>query len=115
MLQAQGGEHRAVLAIREGSIVETALKKTTGLKGLVTIDQAERYDARLAARLDILDAANRRVGEAQAEATRYMTIAEDASPNDRQTLWYALVRDTVTDFAGAMEASIQRELSPFVG
>ncbi|NQW09141.1 MAG: hypothetical protein HQ481_04570 [Alphaproteobacteria bacterium] len=115
VLLARGGEGRAILAIREGSIVETALKKTGGLKGLVTIDQAERYDARIAARLDILDGANRRVGEARAEATRFVTIAEDASPNDRQKLWYALVRDTAADFANAMEASILRELSPYVG
>lgn len=114
VLSAVGGEGSAVLAIREGAIVETALEKTGGLKGLVIIDQAERYDARIAARLDILDGANRRRGEARAEAARFMTVAEDASPNDRQQLWYTLVRDTANDFANAMEAAIRRELAPFV-
>lgn len=114
VLQSAGSSGRAVMAIRQGSIVEEKLKTSTGLTGLVTTDQAERYLVTMVGQLDLFDGANQRVGQARAEAMRTRTIGENASLNDRERLWYDLVDATSHDFAAAMEGAIRRELAAYV-
>lgn len=114
VLRATGPAGRAVFRITRGSLVENRLKTTTGLKGWFTVDQAERYDAAIEGRLDLFGADGRMLGTAEAQATRYRTIAEDASLNDRQRLWYSLVESTANDFASSMEAAIRGKLAPYV-
>lgn len=114
VLRASGPGGRAVFRITRGSLVENRLQTTGGLKGMFTVDQAERYDAAIEGRLDLYGNDGRPLGNAQARASRYQTIAEDASLNDRQKLWYALVEATATDFADAMERAIRDKLAPYV-
>ncbi|MEQ9333121.1 hypothetical protein [Thalassobaculum sp.] len=114
VLRTSGAGGRAVFRITKGSLVENRLKTTGGLKGWFTVDQAERYDAAIEGRLDLYGADGRLLGNAEAQATRYQTIAEDASLNDRQRLWYNLVEATATDFAASMEAAIRGKLAPYV-
>lgn len=114
VLQAGGSSGRAIMAIRQGSIVEERLKTTTGLTGAFTTDQSERYLVVMAGQLDLFDGAGQRIGLARAEAERTRTIAEDASLNDREKLWYELVEATSRDFASAMEGAIRREVAAHV-
>lgn len=114
VLQATGASGRAVMAIRQGSLVEEKLKTTSGLKGAFTTDQSERYRVYMSGQLDLFDGMGIRLGQALAEAERSKTIAENASLNDRERLWYDLVEATAKDFATAMERSIKRELSAYV-
>ena len=114
VLQAAGSSGRAVMAIRQGSIIEENLKTTGGIKGAFTTDQAERYTVSMAGKLDLFDGAGIRLGEATAEAQRSKTIAENASLNDRERLWYNLVEATSRDFANSMEDAIRRELRAFL-
>jgi len=102
------------MAIRQGSIVEEQLKTTTGLTGALTTDQSERYIVAMVGQLDLFDGANRRIGTARSEAQRSKTIAENASLNDRERLWYDLVEATSRDFASSMEGAIRRELAQYV-
>lgn len=110
VLKPSGTGGRAVFRITRGSLVAADLKTTGGMKGWFTVDQAERYDAAIEGRLDLYGPDGRLLGNASAQATRYQTIAENASLNDRQRLWYNLVEATAKDFAGAMEQAIRREL-----
>ncbi len=112
VLQPAGATGRGILAIRQGSIIEEKLAPTGGVKGFFTIDQSERYTATIVAQLDLFDGANRRVGEARAEATHFVTIAEDASLTEREALWYGLVEKAAQDFAVTMEETIRQELAP---
>ncbi|GHD59217.1 hypothetical protein GCM10017083_43070 [Thalassobaculum fulvum] len=114
VLRPAGRGGRAVVRITQGSLTENRLKTTGGVKGWFTVDQAERYDATIAARLDLYGADGRALGNARAEASRFQTIAEDATLNDRQRLWYALVEATVNDFAASMERAIREKLTPYV-
>lgn len=114
VLQSAGSSGRGVMAIRQGSIVEEKLKTTTGLTGAFTTDQSERYIVAMAGQLDLFDGAGQRLGQAIAEAERSRTIAEDASLNDRERLWYDLVEATSRDFATAMERAIRRELGAYL-
>ncbi|MDF1792753.1 MAG: hypothetical protein P1U88_12625 [Thalassobaculaceae bacterium] len=114
VLQAAGTSGRGVLAVRQGSIVEEKLKTKTGLTGAFTTDQSERYIVAMAGQLDLFNGAGQRLGQAIAEAERSRTIAEDASLNDRERLWYNLVESTARDFAAAMERAIRRELAGYI-
>ena len=114
VLQAAGTSGRAVMAVRQGKIVEEKLKTTGGIKGAFTTDQSERYVVSMAGQLDLFDGAGVRLGQALAEAERSKTIAEDASLNDRERLWYDLVEATARDFATSMEQAIKRELGAYV-
>ncbi|WPZ36898.1 hypothetical protein T8K17_12225 [Thalassobaculum sp. OXR-137] len=114
VLQATGTSGRAVMAVRQGKIVEERLKTTGGIKGAFTTDQSERYIVSMAGQLDLFDGAGIRLGQALAEAERSKTIAENASLNDRERLWYELVEATARDFAGSMERAIKRELAAYV-
>jgi len=115
VLQPAGSGGRAVLRITEGSLIETPLKKTEGLKSLITTDQSERYDATTAGVLEIYNQGGAPVGRAEARASRYQTVAEDVTLNDREQVWYSLVENTVRDFAKTMEIAIRRDLAPYVG
>ena len=42
---------RAVFTIDDGAVTETTLQRKTGVRGVLTVDQSERYDAVLAVRL----------------------------------------------------------------
>ena len=114
VLRATGNSGRAVFRVTKGSLVATPLPTTGGVKGWFTVDQAERYDAAIEGRIDLYGADGRRFGEAAAQATRYQTIAESASLNDRQRLWYTLVEATSRDFAVAMEQANRRELAGYI-
>jgi hypothetical protein len=114
VLQAAGTGGRAVFHVTKGSLVEIPLKTTTGLKGLITVDQAERYAATIEGRLDLYGADGRILGNAEAQASRTQTIAENASLNDRQRLWYTLVEATANDFASSMETAIRQNLAVYI-
>lgn len=114
VLRSEGTAGRAVFRVTTGSLVASPLQTTGGLRGWFTVDQAERYDSVIAGRLELFGADGRRLGDAQAQATRFQTIAENASLNDRQRLWYTLVEATAIDFATAMEAAIRRELAVYL-
>jgi hypothetical protein len=114
VLKPVGASGKAIMAIRQGNIVEERLKTKTGLTGAFTTDQSERYIVAMVGQLDLFDGAGQRLGQARAEAERSRTIAEDASLNDREKLWYALVEATARDFASSMEGAIRRELAAHV-
>jgi hypothetical protein len=55
ILRAVGSGNTAVLTIHDASVTEISLQQKPGLKALLTLDQAQRYDARLRATLEIRD------------------------------------------------------------
>ena len=114
VLQAVGSEGKAVLRITDGSLMETPLQGTEGLKGLVTTDQTERYDTSAAAVLEIYNGGGVPMGQAEAKSTRFQTVEEGISLNQRERVWYRLVEDTVLDFSRSMEVAIRTYLTAYV-
>lgn len=114
VLEPVGASGRGVLRITRGSLVETPLERTQGVRGLFTTDQAERYDTGAAAVLEIYDAGGVPVGTAEATASRFQTVEEGISLNERERVWYRLVEDTVLDFSRSMEVAIRRYLGAHV-
>jgi hypothetical protein len=113
-LRAAGGQRVAKIVILEGSVVEVPLKKTEGVRGLFTVDQEARYDAKLSVRLDILDDRALRVGTASADSVRTRSVSEKATLNERDQLYYDLTADLVRDIDSVMGRQIAENLARFV-
>lgn len=101
ILKPVGSRGTALFVITRASVTEEKLKTTKGLKGLIAIEQSEEYEAALDARIEILDG-TRRVATARTSITRTQTAREDATPNQRSKLWYALVERLLLEFDGEM-------------
>ena len=98
--RAVGRSGVAEVIIKEASVREIDLKTTGGLRGLLTNDQAQRYDARLVVDLRVV-------------VTRSQSAAEDISPNQREALWFRLAEALLHDFALSMDRQVKTDLPQF--
>ena len=113
-LQTVGVSGRVVVTIIDASVVEVALKKSTGLKRLFTTDQSERYDARIWLTVEVNDLSRQLKSRAEAEATRSLTVAENITLSTREKAWFSLTESLMTDFDSAMEEQIRKHLVEFL-
>jgi hypothetical protein len=102
---------RAVFTIDDGAVTETPLRRKTGVRGVLTVDQSERYDAVLAVRLEIFDIAGRRVGVAEANARRSRSVPEDITLNVRDKIWFSITESVTND----LNAELDRAIPQFLG
>ena len=112
-LTPAGNAGRIVFTITDASVVEVPLARTRGLRGVVTDDQSERYDGRLAAKISITDGRGRR-GEVTAEATRSRTVAEKTTLNQRDRIWFEITEALIRDLDTELDAAIRRFLPSFL-
>ena len=113
-IRAVGASGRAVITIRDASVLETRLKRVGGIKGLFTTRQSERYDARVEVEISAVDGRGIQTAKAIATSSRSRTIPEDATLRERQNLWFELTERVMMDFDRAFEAQIRKHLSPFL-
>ena len=66
------------------------------------------------ARLEVFDGAGRSTGFATARINRSRTLAEDATVNERERLWYDLLQQLATEFDTEMEKNLRRHLGGWV-
>ncbi|MDA0786919.1 MAG: hypothetical protein O3B37_11590 [Proteobacteria bacterium] len=109
-----GKAGRIVFTIADAGVVETSLAPTPGVRGVVTKDQSERYDARLLVRISVDGGDNRRRGDVSAEAMRSRTVPEGLSLNEREKIWFRMTEDLVTGMNGELEMAIRSFLQPFL-
>lgn len=114
-LVAAGGQGaRAVFDILDASVVETKLDPTTGVKGILTRDQSERYDATLGVQLDVFDSSGRRRGTTTVTARESRTAREDLTLNERELLWFEMTESLMDSLNRQLESNINRFLNGFV-
>jgi hypothetical protein len=107
LVAAGGSNARARFVIEDASVVEVKLKKKNeGITGAFTSEPAERYDATLAARLDIVDEHGLAVRSVEVTVTRSQSVLEGVTPNERDKTWYAMTQAMMTDFDQKMGAEI---------
>lgn len=113
-LRANGVSGVAKFIITNAAVVETDLARSKGLKGVFTTEQAERYNAsvNVEVKLEGVPRVNR--AYAQAAVERSQTVAEDASINVREEVWFALTEQVMKDFDPQMTASIRQHLADFI-
>ncbi len=102
---------RAVFTIEDGAVTETTLRRQTGVRGALTVDQSERYDAMLAIRLEIFDIAGRSVGVVEANAERSRSVPEDITLDAREKIWFSITESLAND----LNAELDRAIPQFLG
>ncbi len=95
-------------------MTEEALARDPGLRGLVTIEQSERYEAEFAVRLEIDQPATRSTGVSNALARRSITVPENVSLAEREQVWFELTENTVRDLDAKFEQEVTTGLPQFV-
>ena len=113
-LAARGSSGTAMLIIVNAGVTEEALARDPGLRGLVTIEQSERYEAEFAVRLVIDHPATRSSGATNALARRSITAPENASLADRELIWFELTENTIRDLDAKFEEEVTAGLPQFL-
>jgi len=109
-LRAGGPANRARFVIQRAEVIEVNLRQTGGLAGWFTKDQSERYDADLAVLLEIRSNAGQRLGQVTAELRKSRTVPEDASLNQRESIWFTITDDLMKLLNAEMERSVPQYL-----
>ena len=116
-LQAAGGADRAFYTVLRGDALETRLpaSESGGLLGSFdTPPPAERYDLTIAVRLQIVEPGGRIAASVDAKATRSVTLAANATLNDRERAGFSLTEATMKDLNAALEKSIPQYLKGYL-
>ena len=110
-LRAGGTSNRARFIIQRGDVTEVGLRQTEGFSGLFKQDQSERYDADLAVLLEIRSNAGQPLGQVTAELRKSRTVPEDASLNERESIWFSIT----DDLAKLLNTEMERTMPQFLG
>ncbi len=110
-LNAVGSSGEVVFTIREAPVIEVPLEKKQGLSGLVTVDQAERYEARLVVEMRAENPALGNQASAVTSVERKRTVPEDITINEREGIWYKMTED----MAGDLDKQLQDSLHQYFG
>jgi hypothetical protein len=113
-LEPVGISRRARVVLLDASVKEVLLQKRTGLTGFFYNDQAERYDATVEVRLEIVDDEGNSEAHVQAVAQRSRTVPEDITLSERDQLWFELTEDVMKDLDAELERTIRRYLIRYV-
>ena len=113
-LRPTGTSGRAVITIRDASVVETRLKQLGGIKGTFTTEQSERYEAKVEVVIEAADGKGLRSATAVATSLRNRSVPENATLRERRNLWYELTERLMSDFDRTFEAQIRKHLTAFL-
>lgn len=113
-LRADGTGATARFTIHEATATQRSLKVDRGLGGLFKKEQSERVDATVRASLVILDSRGTQRASATTRATRFITLREDATLEDRHKIWFELTEKLMADFDKEMGINIRRHVTPYL-
>jgi len=113
-LRAVGSTGSARVVIKDASAVETDLRKTPGLKGMFTTDQASRFTSRVAMAVEVRNDHGFKDAAAEASATRTRTLPENATLNDRDQLFFDMTEAMMRDVDAELEKNIRAYMGRFL-
>ena len=99
------GEVQAILY--DASVRETGLPRTQGIRGLVTIDQSEQYDARIVLALRAYDRNGQFTSGVDSRIERSTTVRENLGRGERTATWHRLMEDVARRLDEEMERAIR--------
>jgi hypothetical protein len=111
--QASGTSGTAIITVTDASMVTQDLPRTKGMKALVTIDQAQRFDAHVAVDVHVEGLTSGETGSGNVILSRSQSIGEDASIGDRDQLWTNLEEAMMTDLDAGAQKMLHARL-PFL-
>lgn len=113
-LRATGKSGVARATISRASIIEVPLKRTDGIRGVFTTDQAERYDGLIEITVRILGDNGNEKAAVLARASRSRSVAEDVSLIDREKVWFEMTEAMMNDVNTTLQRQIDANLGKFV-
>lgn len=112
-LQPVGTDGVARVIIRDASVRETDLRRTGGIRGAFTTDQAQKYDGRLEMLVEITAGRGTQSGNTSAIALRARTVPENITLNDRDRVYFELAETLLHDIDRELERNISQYLPMF--
>jgi hypothetical protein len=111
-LLTEGSSGGANVIIRRASVVEEALPRTGGVRGMVEVEQSARYTAQL--EVEVTIEKGNQSGRAETDVTRSTTVPENATLAQREATWTQLVNDLMKDFDATLEREMRKNLQRLV-
>ncbi|MBI3507922.1 MAG: twin-arginine translocation signal domain-containing protein [Proteobacteria bacterium] len=109
------GDRLVRFVIVDARVTETQLPRETGVRATFTNEQAQRYDGRIEAAVELRQLrGNFRDGFASAAATRTRSVAENISLNDRERVWYEMVGQMMSDINAELDRQIRANMPRFL-
>ena len=113
-LVAAGSVGRLVYTIVDASVVETPLDTKSGIEGLFTVDQSERYEAHLAVQVHLEDIPGLARASVSAVAERWVTVPEDATLNEREATLFAMSKALMNDLDVELERALFQNMAAHI-
>ena len=113
-LRAGGSSGVARVIVRRASVVEVALQKSTGVKGLFTRDQSERYDAVIDMMVEVRDQAGKVRVTAESIAKRSESVSENISLSERQKVWFRMTEAMMVDLNTSLEKQVRIHMKDWI-
>jgi hypothetical protein len=113
-LEAAGRQGIARFVIKDAQATATPLPIDKGFAEAFKKKQSVRYEVSVEAFLEIVDERGFRKGFSSARARVTRTMAEDATLNQRDKVWFELTEAVMRDFNAEMEKNIRQYLGGFL-
>ena len=113
-LKAAGPLRRARFIVREAPVIEIPLERSSGLTGTFTIEQSERYEARLVAELQILSEHGAVEAWVTAEVSHFRTVPENVTLNERAQVWHEMTQTLLDEMDRQLDAAIKEGLYAYL-
>jgi len=113
-LKAAGPTRRARFIVREATVIEVPLERASGLTATFTIQQSERYDARLVAELQVLSEDGRVEGSVTIEVEHSRTVPENLTLNERERTWHAMTQALLDEMDRRFDEAIKEALYAYL-
>jgi hypothetical protein len=114
VLRAVGQRGMATYTVLDASATETRLPRSTGMTQVFKKEQSDRYDLKIAVRLDLGNPLLQTTGSAEASASRSQTVAEDMTLNEREAVWFEMTESAMRELDKKLETAIRDKLRVFV-
>lgn len=113
-LRPSGTGNLARFTIIKASATEKRLPVKGGIRGTFTDQVSQEYDVAVEATLEILNADGMAVRSVHASASRSRSVLQSATPNDRDKIRYALVKELMQGFDRQMEAQVRNNFGLYL-
>ena len=110
-LKPVGADGIARVTVKNASVVEVPLERTSGIRGMLTTDQAERYDGAIEIAIEIVAPDGRVAGSVASRAERRRTVPEDITLLEREKVWFEMTEAMMNDLNASLERQIRDNLS----
>jgi hypothetical protein len=113
-LKAVGTGNIVRFTILKGSVVEVPLARTSGIKGIFTIDQSEQYDGALSVRVDIIGPGGRPLAYVTSQATLSRSVPEDITLAAREKAWFRMTEAMMNKLNLSLERQIRQNFKAWL-